>query len=547
MMSKKEITSDLLLQHATDKSGEVDRLNAETEKLWRHDTLRALAVAEEAYDLAKRQDDLSGLAYSLRNIGICHWRLANYDKALKALKEALILFKKLEDYEGCISAWHNLSMVQRQIGDYPQALESAFNSLKLSQQIHSQSSEATALAAIGAVYFLLEDFSRALQYYQESLELWQRLHDKLGEGQLYSSIGRIYGRIGENEKALECFTKSLQIARELNDEMSEAFALQNTGEVYGQMGKFQQALEMLNQSLAIKEKLHDRASVAETLITVGKLHAKQQQYEQAIPVLYRALSLAETANCKSQLLSAHQTLAIVHKHKSDFKTALQHYENFHRMERSILNEENHRRLISLQVQYELEKKQREAEEYRRKTMELAEINTMLRKQAEQLFLQATTDGLTGVYNRRFFDETLQREFERVRRYGSVMTLAIADVDFFKQVNDTYSHQVGDEVLKIVAHILRQSSRISDIVARYGGEEFALILPETPLHCARVACEKIRTAITSHYWESLAEGLRVTISFGLADSCAKKSAAHLLASADTKLYEAKAAGRNCVAC
>ncbi len=544
-MSEKIITSDLLPQRATDKSGGVDQINAETEKLWRYDSLRALAAAEEAYELAKKQDDLSGLAYSLRNIGICHWRLANYDKALKALKEALILFKKLEDYEGCISAWHNLSIVQRQIGDYPQALESAFNSLKLSQQINSQSNEATALAAIGTVYFLLEDFSRALQYYQQSLELREHLHDKLGEGQLYSSIGRIYGRSGENEKALECFAKSLQIARELNDEISEASALQNTGEIYGQMGKFQQALEMLNQSLAIKEKLHDRASMAETFIIIGKLYAGQQKYEQAISSLYHALNVAERSNSKTQVFLAHQALAVVHKHIDDFKTALQHYENFHKMERAILNEENHRRLISLQVQYELEKKQREAEEYRRKTMELAEINSMLRKQAEQLFLQATTDGLTGVYNRRFFDEALQREFERVRRYGSVMTLAITDVDFFKQVNDTYSHQVGDEVLKIVAHILRQSSRVSDIVARYGGEEFALIFPETPLHCAHVACEKIRTAVASHYWESLAEGLQVTISFGLADSCAKKSAAHLLASADTKLYEAKVAGRNCV--
>ncbi len=546
-MSEKTIASDWLLQHATDKSGEVDRLNAESMRLWRQDTLRALAAAKEAYKLAKTQGYISGFAYSLRNIGVCQWRLANYDKALKALKEALVLFKKLEDYEGCITAWHHLSIVHRQLGDYPQALECAFNSMKLSQQINSPSSEAASLAAVGAVYFLLEDYPRALQYYQESLKLRQRAHDKLGEGQLYNSIGCVYRKMGEYQKALEYFEKSLEIAHELNDEASKAFALQSKGEVYGQMGNFQQAFDMLNQSLAIREKFHDRASMAETLITVGKLHTRQQQYEQAISVLSRALSLAEAANCKSQLLAAHYALATVHKQKGDFKMALQHYESFHKIERSILNEENHRRLISLQVQCELESKQREVEEYRRKMMELAEINAMLRKQAEQLFLQATTDGLTGVYNRRFFDETLQREFERVRRYGSVMTLAIADVDFFKQVNDTYSHQVGDEVLKIIAHILRQSSRVSDIVARYGGEEFALIFPETPLHSAVAACEKMRNAVATYYWESLAEGLHVTISFGIADSCAKKSIAHLLASADAKLYEAKAAGRNCVAC
>lgn len=542
-MSEKVTDADTALQKAANGFSKIDALNAATLDLWPNDALRALSKAEEAFDLAKAQNYISGLAYSLRNIGICHWRLANYDKALKALKEALAIFKKLEDYEGCITTLHNLSIVQCQLGDYPQALEAAFSSLKFSQQIHSLPSEATALAAIGAVYSRLEDLPRALQYYQESLELCERLDDALGKGQLYSNIGCIYGKMGENEKALDCFAKSTAIARRLNDQMGEALALQNTGEVYGQMGEYRRALEMLSQSLEIKERLHDRASIAETLIIIGKIYAAQQQHEQAIASLYRALNLAENANCKAQIFAAHQVLALAHKYKGDFKVALEHYENYHVVERSVLNEENHRRLRSLQVQYELEKKQREAEEYRRKTLELAEINAMLRKQTEQLLLQATTDGLTGVYNRRYFDETLQREFERVRRYGSVMTLAIADVDFFKQINDKHSHQVGDEVLKIVAHILRQSSRISDVVARYGGEEFALIFPETPLQNAVIACEKMRVAIESYYWESIAERLCVTMSFGIADSVAKKTAEHLLATADTKLYEAKSAGRN----
>lgn len=545
-MSKKMNEADMCLQKAQDGFAKIDALNAAVLELWAHDALRALSAAEEACELAKVENYLSGQAYSLRNMGICHWRLANYDKALEALKEALAIFKELEDYEGSITVLHNLSIVHRQLGDYPQALEHAFSSLKYSQEIHSLASEATALATIGAVYFLLQDFPNALRYYQESLELYQRLQDGMSEGQVFSNIGCIYGKIGENKKALECFAKSLDIARHLNDRIGEAIALQNTGEVYGQMGDYKRALEMLSQSLAIKENLHDKASIAETLIIIGKLYAAQQQHEQATTSLYRALKLAENANCRTQLFAAHQALALVHKYKGDFKIALEHYENFHVIERALLNEENHRRLRSLQVQYELEKKQREAEEYRRKTLELTEINAMLRKQTEQLLLQAITDGLTGVYNRRYFDESLQREFERTRRYGCIMTLAIADVDFFKQINDAYSHQVGDEVLKIIAHILRQNSRSADMVARYGGEEFALIFPETSLQNAVIACEKIRASVESYYWEGISERLQVTMSFGLADSVAKKTVQHLLSVADTKLYEAKTAGRNRIA-
>ncbi|MCS7014121.1 MAG: diguanylate cyclase [Chloroherpetonaceae bacterium] len=544
-MSEEFSAEESVLPSAVGDWERVDALNSTATQLIHQDAVLALTKAEEAYQLARLRNYISGMAYSLRNIGICHWHLSNYDKSLKALKEALMLFRQLEDYEGSVSVLYNLSTVYRLLGDYPQALECAFESLKQSQDIKQEYSEALSLAAIGAVYFLLEEYALALQYYQESLVLRERLRDKVGEGQMYASIGCVYGKLGENEKALECFEKSLSIAKQVGDQIGEAIALQNKGEVYGQMGDYQKALEMLSQSLSIKEALQNKAGIAETLILIGKIYAARQQHEQAAGSLYRALNLAEHINCKSQIVMAHYALAMAHKYKGDFKTALQHYEQFHLVERSVMSEENQRRLRSLQVQYELEKKQREAEEYRRKTIELAEINAMLRKQAEQLLLQATTDGLTGVYNRRYFNEALQREFERARRYGSVLSLAIADIDFFKQINDSYSHQIGDEVLKIVGLILRQSSRISDVVARYGGEEFALIFPETPVRNAAVACEKIRAAVEAYHWQSLDPSLKVTMSFGVADSIAKETTEHLLLAADAKLYEAKTMGRNCV--
>lgn len=544
-MSEKSAVEEPALPAAISEGERIDVLNGIATQFLHCDAAQALAKAEEAYQLAKAKNDLSGLAYSLRTVGICHLHLSNYDQSLRALQEALTLFKKLEDYEGGISVLQNLSIVHRQLGDYPHALECALESLRQSQRLKQPYSEALSLAAVGAVYFLLEDYPLALQYYQESLALRQSLGDKAGEGQMQANIGCIYGKLGENEKALECFEKSLQLAQQTGDKMGEALALQNKGEVYGQIGDYQKALDMLTQSLAIKESVSDKAGIAETLILIGRVYAARQQHEQATALLYRALSLAEHINCKSQVVMAHYALAITHKYKGDFKTALQHYEQFHMMERLVMNEENQKRLRGLQVQYELEKKQREAEEYRRRIIELAEINAMLRKQAEQLLLQATTDPLTGVYNRRYFNEALQKEFERMRRYGGVLSLAMADVDFFKQINDAYSHKVGDEVLKVIALILRQSSRLSDVVARYGGEEFALIFPETSLQNAVTACEKIRAAVEAYPWQNLDPRLRVTMSFGVADSFGKKTPDQLLIAADTKLYEAKALGRNCV--
>ncbi|PIO48650.1 MAG: hypothetical protein CMR00_04035 [[Chlorobium] sp. 445] len=116
-MSKKMNEADTFVQKAEDGFAKIDALNAAVLELWAHEPLRALSAAEEACKQAKVENYLSGQAYSLRNMGICHWRLANYDKALEALKEALAIFKELEDYEGSITVLHNLSIVHRQLGD----------------------------------------------------------------------------------------------------------------------------------------------------------------------------------------------------------------------------------------------------------------------------------------------------------------------------------------------------------------------------------------------------------------------------------------------
>src|SRR5258706_7269265 len=103
-----------------------------------------------------------------------------------------------------------------------------------------------------------------------------------------------------------------------------------------------------------------------------------------------------------------------------------------------------------------------------------------------------TDGLTKLYNHRHFQDELARAFEESARYHRPLSLAIVDLDFFKKVNDTYGHAVGDEVLKAVSRVFQQSIRSTDLAARYGGEEFAVMMPETDLHDALAFAEKIRS-------------------------------------------------------
>ncbi|AOK20076.1 hypothetical protein WT26_30205 [Burkholderia cepacia] len=174
-----------------------------------------------------------------------------------------------------------------------------------------------------------------------------------------------------------------------------------------------------------------------------------------------------------------------------------------------------------------------------------------RTQSESQFaLLARTDGLTGLHNRRSFDDALDREWRRARRIRSIFSLLFIDVDRFKAYNDSYGHRAGDDALAAVARcIAGHIRRPANTAARYGGEEFVVLLSDTPLSDAAQIAERIRTAVSGLELEHAAsECGRVTVSIGLASwtQCQDGGADSVVKAADEALYYAKATGRNKIA-
>jgi diguanylate cyclase (GGDEF)-like protein len=162
--------------------------------------------------------------------------------------------------------------------------------------------------------------------------------------------------------------------------------------------------------------------------------------------------------------------------------------------------------------------------------------------------QASTDGLTELANRREFEDSLANEISRAERFGGTLALILADLDNFKQVNDRFGHQAGDEVLRSFADILRETVRDIDVAARYGGEEFAILLPQTDIGGAEALAERLREAVESRAMaEAHDEPVTVTSSFGVASFPEAGTGPGLFGAADEALYRAKRAGKNCVVC
>lgn len=179
----------------------------------------------------------------------------------------------------------------------------------------------------------------------------------------------------------------------------------------------------------------------------------------------------------------------------------------------------------------------------REEVKLRQMNQTLSARSETLEQAALTDGLTGMQNRRYFDDALREYLTEFRRIQKPIGLMILDLDHFKQVNDTHGHDAGDEVLRSVSSTLRDMTRYHDVVARLGGEEFAVVAPNMTEEQLFKLAERIRKAVAAQTVQAGGARLTVTTSVGLAIWDGKESGEEFYRRADKQLYQAKRLGRN----
>ncbi|TVQ74541.1 MAG: GGDEF domain-containing protein [Oceanospirillales bacterium] len=207
---------------------------------------------------------------------------------------------------------------------------------------------------------------------------------------------------------------------------------------------------------------------------------------------------------------------------------------------SIIKAMNHHK-VSEQKRIESLQAEKKALMERLDSMEQQSIQ--LRQSAEDAHVKSRTDPLTGLPNRLAYDQRFNEELARFNRYGTVFSLCVADIDYFKRINDDYGHLAGDKVLRLMARILKNQLRNVDFIARFGGEEFVILMPSTDADAARVAAEKVRQTIETSPFNFQSNPVKITMSFGITQVEEEDSVSSMFARADKAMYTAKQEGRN----
>jgi len=549
---------------------------------------RAEALAREALELAEAEEYPLGVALALRTLGVQrNYFASDHAGALELLQRALSLLDASGEDRGRGDVLNGIGYVHLRRGEYGEATRLHLQALQIQRATGDVLGEANSLNHLGVVADRAGEYAAALEYYQASVGIRELHGATAAMGHSLMNIGVVYAHLGEMERSLEYTIRALRI-HEHSDPPAAAICLNNIGASFRTLGEYDLALEYLEQaaaafraighvdeanclceigcihaargddagalscfraSLELTRRLGSRVFEPEILMHLGHLEDRLGD-PAGLAHLHEAVDLAEAQGAREYVYAAHEALAEAYERRGDTARALEHHRAFHTVWRDVFSTETSVRIQNVRVRAEVQQTQREAEILRernealtRADEEKARLLERLREQAAELERQTREDSLTGVFNRRHLDTLLAGEWERAIRFGRALTVAMLDVDHFKQVNDRFTHAVGDEVLRTVARILRENTRGVDVVARYGGEEFCLILVETRLEEGARLCDRLRGLVETHDWSELRPGLAVTVSAGVAGLHEADAPENLLAAADVRLYAAKHAGRN----
>ncbi len=525
-----------------------DVLVDELEFLSEHDPETCIDRADEPLAAARAQGLTDAEMKVCLHVGMAHLHLGHDSAALAAAERTAHLAQRADD-----PAWHSRALVCRglvhhALGHVEDAVDLLRRAVELRREAGDDAGTAEVLNHLGTVYTGMTQFApEAAAVLSESRRLWLAEGDTDQAAVVQVNLARTFvvagRRIAEQNPrgAVAAARRALTFAEQAVAEADAAglsrFAIDARLAVVGAhvlAGDLTAAGTTLEAARAMVERFPTRSGRLSVHRETARWLVLMSRYDDAVAEVHEGLALCESLDRPGERVELLHSLVAAHEGRGDATAALDALHDLHQLTVRLTDAVAERRSALLSSRLELERAQRAAEAERRRAAALEERNA-------RLAWDASHDALTGLANRRVLDAELLRLTAARARFA----VALLDIDHFKQVNDTWSHQTGDRVLVRIAAELRASLRGEDVAARYGGEEFAIVLTDVDMTTAVVVCERIRAAVGAIVWDDVMPGHRLTVSLGVAASDVHGTPEGLLSSADAALYAAKASGRNAV--
>ncbi|MGY2894297.1 tetratricopeptide repeat protein [Deinococcus sp. UYEF24] len=514
-------------------------------------------LATTALKLAESGTDQLLLGQAHRNLGWFRFVASDFGEALSHLVTGLDIGLACGDLGLQADCANFMAGVYRSLADYEKAADQLSMVLRTVREQNDRQREAHCLHNLGIVTMESRSLDEASRYLSESLTVYREIGDHPGEVKAMSTYANLVFEQGDYQLAIDLASQAAEQAWLYEQAQVEAIAYSTAGKAHTMLGQFGLAEQFQRRTLNYATAADDRLMQAWSLYELGQVYRSQADPERARSTYQSALNLAQELSLKELEMKVYRSLSELSAAAGDPATALDYYQKHHAVELEIFSQEASLKTRALLVQLEVERARSDAQIYKLRSIELASVNEalervnaeksglvdMLEDQSKLLKRQLSEDGLTGLYNRKHIEGVLQREFWQQKSSAQLLCIAMVDLDHFKQINDRYSHLVGDQVLRVVARLFVQTCRPSDSVGRYGGEEFLFVFPGTTLLQGRMVCERVQRAVREYDWNQVHAGLKVSLSIGLVADLSVPNHERLISRADTKLYEAKNTGRD----